>query len=176
MLELGYALNSFNNSNILLIQNEKIIKKNPSMLNGFTILYYNSDNLDYHLDIIDKINEIKNIYLKSSSENNKNNDDKNKFKIYRYPLSLKFTTHINQLLDIEHFKSYNIIHNKKNKLIELVKNNNVSRYIDITNKVLELKNKRVCLSCCPEIYRELQHIELMIEIKFNNNNDKLYNN
>ncbi len=170
MLELGYALSSFNNSNILLVQNEKTIKKIPSLLNGFTILYYNSENIDYHLDIIDKISEFKNNYFNLLDENYKNDDDvTDKFKIYRYHLSVKFKTQINELLDIEYFKYYNIIYNKKDKFIELVKNNNVSRYIDITKKVLELKNKTVCLSCCLEIYNELQHIELMIELKFKNN-------
>ena len=164
MLELGYALNSFNNSNILLIQNENITKKVPSLLSGLNIFYYNSDNNDYHLEIIDKINETIDNYLKKSDKTDENDN----FIIYRYPLSSKFKIQINQILDIEYFKYYNIIYNKKNKLIELVKNNNISRYIDITKKELSLKNKTICLSCCPEIYYELQHIELMIEIKLKN--------
>ena len=43
MIELGYALQYFENSNIILLLNEKISKIIPSMLSGFELLYYNSD-------------------------------------------------------------------------------------------------------------------------------------
>ncbi len=43
MIKLGYALQYFENSNIILLLNEKISKNIPSMLSGFELLYYNSD-------------------------------------------------------------------------------------------------------------------------------------
>lgn len=55
MIELGIVLHYFENSNIILLLNEKISKNIPSMLSGFELLYYNSYNTDYYLDIIDKI-------------------------------------------------------------------------------------------------------------------------
>jgi hypothetical protein len=56
MLELGYALDTFGNYNIILLCNDKISKKVPSMLGGFEITYYNSDDgYDYFMNIVDKI-------------------------------------------------------------------------------------------------------------------------
>ena len=55
MLELGYALDKFNKNNIILILNEKITKIIPSIINGFEILYYNTDLIDYESIIVDKI-------------------------------------------------------------------------------------------------------------------------
>ena len=55
MIELGYALRYFENSNIILLLNEKINKIKPSMLSGFEITNYNSDDTDYYLNIVDKI-------------------------------------------------------------------------------------------------------------------------
>ena len=43
MIELGSALQYFENSNIILLLIEKISKNIPSMLLGFELLYYNSD-------------------------------------------------------------------------------------------------------------------------------------
>ena len=55
MIELGYALRYFENSNIILLLNKKICDKISSILSGFELLYYNSDDTDYYLDIVDKI-------------------------------------------------------------------------------------------------------------------------
>lgn len=59
MIELGYALHYFENSNIILLLNEKISKIKPSMLSGFEITNYNSDDTDYYLDIVNnyKVND-----------------------------------------------------------------------------------------------------------------------
>ena len=45
MIELGFALQYFENSNIILLLelNKKISKIIPSMLSGFELLYYNTD-------------------------------------------------------------------------------------------------------------------------------------
>ena len=51
MFELGYALRYFENSNIILLLNKKICDKISSMLSGLELLYYNSDDTDYYLDI-----------------------------------------------------------------------------------------------------------------------------
>lgn len=42
MLEFGYALQLHGKSNIILLLNENISRKLPSMLNGFDITYYDS--------------------------------------------------------------------------------------------------------------------------------------
>jgi predicted nucleotide-binding protein len=62
MIELGYRLSKFLYSNIILLLDEKITKEVPSMLKGFNITYYNSSKENYHVDIIEKINEIEQIY------------------------------------------------------------------------------------------------------------------
>ena len=67
MIELGYALRYFENSNIILLLNEKISKIKPSMLSGFEITNYNSDDTDYYLNIVVKI--------KSNVNNYKSNDE-----------------------------------------------------------------------------------------------------
>ena len=68
MIELGYTLRYFENSNIILLLNEKISKIKPSMLSGFEITNYNSDDTDdtddtdYYLNIVDKIKSNVNNY------------------------------------------------------------------------------------------------------------------
>ena len=54
MLELGYTLDKFN-KNIILISNAKITQIIPSIINGFEILYYNTELIDYESFIVDKI-------------------------------------------------------------------------------------------------------------------------
>ena len=81
MIELGYALRYFENSNIILLLNEKISKIKPSMLSGFEITNYNSDDTDYYLNIVDKI--------KSNVNNYKSNDG---WKTFDYSLSQRFIT------------------------------------------------------------------------------------
>jgi len=71
MIELEYALRYFENSNIILLLNEKISKIKASMLSEFEITNYNSDDTDYYLNIVDKI--------KSNINNYKSNDG---WKIY----------------------------------------------------------------------------------------------
>ena len=55
MLELGYALNIFGKSNIIILINEHVSECIPSMLNGFTITKYNSSEENYQEEIINVI-------------------------------------------------------------------------------------------------------------------------
>lgn len=155
MIELGYALRYFENSNIILLLNEKICNKIPSMLSGFEITNYNSDNNEYHLDIIEKI--------KSNINNYKSNDGWNTFE---YSLSQKFITSLQGIIDINLIE-YTIRINQKTKqaIILLSCNKGYPRIIDIYTKILRLKNKQICLSNYNNLYSELQHLELIIKLK-----------
>jgi hypothetical protein len=149
MIELGYALQYFENSNIILLLNEKISKNIPSMLSGFELLYYNSDNIDYYLNIVEKI--------ESNVNNYKSNDD---WKTFNYSLSQKFITSLQGIIDINS-NDYNIrINHKINQAVILFQ---CKIKINIISKKLILKNKEICLSNYDNLYNELQHLELIIK-------------
>ncbi len=153
-IELGYALSNNKENNIILIQNTLLYNKLPSLIQGMYLLKYNSSEKDYHNIIIEKINE----YIKNLIINNNN-----KYYKFKYNLSEKSQYIINQLLDIQYFKNYDIIYNDKYKFLNIYKNNS-KRQINITTKIFNLKNKDICLSYYPELYDELKHIELLINI------------
>lgn len=163
MLELGYALDTFDNSNIILLCNEKISKKVPSMLAGFNILYYNSNNNEYFLDIVDKINE--------NLEKYKNIEDTKGWDTYSYKLSNNFISKLTCLLDIN-LTNYKIRINKtiSQGVILLFCNNGYPRRIVIATKQLYLKNKEICLSNFNDIYDELKHLELILQMHMLNKN------
>lgn len=151
MIELGYALQYFENSNIILLLNEKISKIVPSMLSGFELLYYNSDDTDYYLNIVEKI--------ESNVNNYKSNDD---WKTFNYSLSQKFIRSLQCIIDINS-NDYTIrINDKINQAVILFQ---CKIKINIISKKLILKNKEICLSNYDNLYNELQHLELII--KFN---------
>ena len=54
MIELGFTLHYFENSNIILsVQlNKKTNDKIPLILSGFDLLYYNTNETKYYLDIL----------------------------------------------------------------------------------------------------------------------------
>jgi len=104
MIELGYALRYFENSNIILLLNKKICDKIPSMLSGFELLYYNSDDTDYYLDIVDKI--------KSNVNNYKSNEG---WKTFDYSLSQQFITALQGIIDINLIDYTIRINNKINQ-------------------------------------------------------------
>jgi len=155
MIELGYALQYFENSNIILLLNEKISRNIPSMLTGFDLFYYNTDETEYYLNIVEKI--------ESNINNYKSNDD---WKSFNYPLSKKFITSLQGIIDINS-NDYNIrINNKINQAVILFQCNEGSTIkINVISKKLILKNKEICLSNYDNLYNELQHLELII--KFN---------
>jgi hypothetical protein len=125
------------------------------MLLGFEITYYNSDDTEYYLDIVDKI--------KSNVNNYKSNDG---WKTFDYSLSDKFLTSLQSIIDIN-LISYTIrINNKIHQAVILFPSNNgYTRKINIISKKLTLKNKEICLSHFDHIYRELQHLELIINLR-----------
>ena len=155
MIELGYALQYFENSNIILLLNEKISKIIPSMLSGFELLYYNSDDTDYYLNIVEKI--------ESNVNNYKSNDG---WKTFNYSLSQKFIISLQGIIDINLIDYTIRINHKINQAVILFPcNKGYTRKINIISKKLILKNKEMCLSNYDNLYNELQHIELII--KFN---------
>lgn len=174
MLELGYALSldTFDNSNIILLCNENISKKVPSMLGGFNILYYNTnDNKEYFLDIVDKINEnlekYNNITDKMNDNLGKHENIEDNWETFSYKLSDNFISKLKCLLDIN-LTSYKIRINKKilQGIILFFCNNGYPRMINISTKRLYLKNKdkEVCLSNFNDINDELKHLELILKM------------
>ena len=128
MIELGYALQYFENSNIILLLNEKISKIVPSMLSGFELLYYNSEDTDYYLNIVEKI--------ESNVNNYKSNDG---WKTFNYSLSQKFIISLQCIIDIN-FIDYTIrINNKINQAVILFQ---CKIKINIISKKLILKIKK----------------------------------
>jgi hypothetical protein len=155
MIELGYALQYFENSNIILLLNKKISDKIPSMLSGFELLYYNSDDTDYYLNIVEKI--------ESNINNYKSNDG---WKTFNYSLSQKFIISLQGIIDINLIDYTIRINHKINQAVILFPyNKDYTRKINIISKKLILKNKEICLSNYDNLYNELQHLELII--KFN---------
>ena len=155
MIELGYALRYFENSNIILLLNEKISKIKPSMLSGFEITNYNSDDTDYYLNIVDKI--------KNNVNNYKSNDG---WKTFDYSLSQRFITSLQGIIDINLIDYTIRINNKINQAVILFpcKKDDI-RKINIISKKLILTNKEICLSKYDNLYNELQHMELIINLK-----------
>jgi len=156
MIELGFALQYFEKSNIILLLNEKISKIIPSLLSGFDLFYYNSDDTDYYLNIVEKI----------ESNNNNNYKSNDGWKTFNYQLSDKFITSLQGIIDITlGVIDYTIrINNKINQAVILFPcNDGYTRKINIVTKKLILKNKEICLSNYDNLYSELQHLELIIK-------------
>jgi len=67
MLELGYALEQFENNNIIYILNENYKITLPTMIECVNLIKYTfKDNDDYYSEIIDCIeSNIKNLYEKN---------------------------------------------------------------------------------------------------------------
>ena len=152
MIELGYALEYFESNNIILLLNESITKNIPSMLNGFEISYYNNTNEEYYLDIVEKI--------KSSNKNLYNNKGWTNFK---YQLSDKFINSLEGILDIKPINFVIRINKEINQAVILFVSNKGK--INIISKKLQLKDKEICLSNYDNLYNEIQHLELIINLR-----------
>ncbi len=167
MLELGYYMQQKSNYNIILLCDETKTNKNsnliPSMLRGQEITYYDSSVIDHHIDIIEKINSLKQSIEISFEET------KSKWIKYIYNLSDSFLLALDDLLDIKR-KEYYIIFNKQYKKSLIIINGYNSkinsRKINIGTKKLYLRNREICLSKFPNIYKELQHLELVLMFEF----------
>lgn len=154
MLELGYALEYFESNNIILLLNESITKNIPSMLNGFEITYYNSKDDEYYLDIVEKIkSNVNNYKLKEGWTN------------FKYQLSDKFINSLEGILDIKPINFVIRINKEINQAVILFASNKGK--INIITKKLYIHNnkKEICLSNYDNIYNELQHLELIINIR-----------
>lgn len=167
MLELGYFLKN-KKSNLILLCNKNLTKEIsdllPSMLRGMDICYYNPSNDDdkYYMTIVDNITEFK----KNENDNETNKD----WVTFEYNLSQKCIDIITGLMDIK-LTSYFIRVNKKDKNGIIFFNNNYSngtyRKLYINQKILKIKSKKeICLSYYPDIYSEIQHLELIINHQF----------
>lgn len=158
MLELGYALKHFSDSNIILLLNTDVSNKVPSMLQGFYILEYNKlddNDDDYYLDIVNKIEETI------------NNIGTNKDWItFDYQLNDKFIELISILSKIQ-IKSYLIRYNKKliKSVILFYYSNNKFIKLNIQNKTLNIQHKIIDLIDFDNLYNELKHLELLIYLK-----------
>jgi hypothetical protein len=156
MVELGYALSKFEGGNIILLLDKKITKEVPSMLKGFNITYYDSSGENYHTDIVEKINE----NIKNLTEYNKTEKG---WIAFDYKLSDKFTILLQKIINIP-FDTYVIRINKTiNQAVVLFqhKNKNMIK-INVNTKKITAKNKEICVSFYDDLYRELQHLELII--------------
>ena len=156
MLELGYALEQFENNNIIYILNENYKITLPTMIEGINLIKYTfEDNDDYYSEIIDCIeSNIKNLY------------EKNGWTKFKYPLSQKFKSSLEDLMNINADKYTIRINNKINQAVILFpcKKDDL-RKINIISKKLILTNKEICLSKYDNLYNELQHMELIINLK-----------
>lgn len=160
MLELGYALDIFGDSNIILLCNEKFSKNIPSLLAGFEITFYNSDDDEYYMNIIEKINNnLDNYMLNYKDENNTG------WTSYNYLLSDNFLSTLKPILDII-LNTYKIRINKSISQcwILFFSSNGYTRKINIFTKTLYLKNKEICLSNFNIIYDELKHLEILLKL------------
>jgi hypothetical protein len=125
------------------------------LVSGFEITYYNSKDDEYYLNIVEKIkSSIKNLY------------DNKGWKTFNYQLSDKFLNSLEGILDIKP-TNYTIRINKEiNQAVILFPcNNGYPRKINIVTKKLTLKNKEICLSNYDNLYNELQHLELIINLR-----------
>lgn len=156
MLELGYALEQFENNNIIYILNENYKITLPTMIEGVNLIKYTfEDNDNYYSEILDCIeSNIKNLY------------DKKGWCNFNYQLSNKFITSLQGIMDIN-VNEYTIrINNKINQAVILFPcNKGYTRKINVISKKLTLKNKEICLSNYDNLYNDLQHLELIINSK-----------
>jgi hypothetical protein len=154
MFELGYALNHFDNKNIIILLDISVSKKIPSMLQCFDYNEYEYVNDDeYYMKIVELINK------------KIENFDNSKWKTKVYNLSENFIFNIKKILDITYFE-YTIRINKdaKQAVILFSAKNGDTRKINILKKNLTLKNNTICLSLFENIYNELKHMEIIAHI------------
>ncbi len=168
MLELGCFMRRNLTSDIILLCDENQTKRNsnliPSMLRGYEITYYNSTaNKE---DTVEAIKEKIQIFIKNFD---KQIEDQITWKNFDYDLTKDFLETITGLVDIK-IRSYSLRINKNlHKAVMMFFGQNSSkRKINIFSKKLYLTNKEICLSKFKNIYEELKHIELLINLNFNN--------
>jgi len=155
MLELGYALNVFGKSNIIILLNEHVSKYIPSMLNGFNITKYDSSEENYQEAIINVITEMKN--------NIKEYDD---WQTFEYKLSNQLVEQIKELSKIQ-ISNYLIRINStlKKAVILFYYMDNKFVKLNIINKTLSNNKVEINLEKYNNIYLELKHLELIINVQ-----------
>ena len=122
------------------------------MLSGFEISYYNSTNEEYYLDIVEKIKININNYKSKEGWSN-----------FKYQLSDKFINSLEGILDIKPINYVIRINKEINQAVILFQHNKGK--INIITKKLQLKNKEICLSNYDNLYNEIQHLELIINLR-----------
>jgi len=160
MLEFGYAINKMDKNNILILLDTNITKKRPSLIEAYHYVEYTYDNNDnnYHKHILDEI------YKRLENEENKYTNS-NGWKNFDYELSDRFLEIIEPLTGVLIKEYYVRINNKIKKMVILLTCNGYSRIINIETKKLQIKNKIICLSLNKELYDELKHIEMIINLR-----------
>jgi hypothetical protein len=153
MLELGYALEQFENNNIIYILNENYKITLPTMIEGVNLIKYTfEDNDDYYSEILECVqSSIKNLYYNKGWTN------------FKYQLTDKFITSLEGILDIKPINYVIRINKEINQAVILFASNKGK--INIITKKLQLKDKEICLSNYDNLYNEIQHLELIINLR-----------
>ncbi len=168
MLELGCFMRGNLRSNIILLCDENVTNKNsnliPSMLRGYEITYYNSKaNKE---DTVEAIKEKIQVFIENF---NKQIEEQIGWANFNYEFTEDFLESITKLIDIK-IKNACIRINKdlRQAVIMFFGQNSSRRKINIFSKKLYLANNEICLSRFKNIYEELKHLELLINLNFNN--------
>ena len=171
ILELGFAMNYFNNNNLIFICNSnnksdidsndhKIMQdKIPSLLHGYEIIYYtyDSNNTDYINEIIDKINDT----IANYRQNNKQWTLTNSYLLNKNLINL-----IQNIFKIE-ILYYKIKISKKNKKIIIIFNDNINTRLNITRKIMIIDNEEHEIYSYKDLYDEVKHLEIILDKEFN---------
>jgi hypothetical protein len=171
MLELGFAMNYFDNNNLIFIcnsNNQSDIDSNdhklmqnkiPSLLHGYEITYYtyDSNNNNYIDVIIDKINDTITNYRKNNTKWTLTNS---------YSLNKHLIDLIQDIFKIE-ISYYKIKISKKNKKIIIIFNDNINTRLNITRKIMIINDKDYQLYEYKDLYEEVKHLEIILDKEFN---------
>jgi hypothetical protein len=166
MLELGFAMNYFDNNNLIFICNNidsndhKLMQNQiPSLLHGYEITYYtyDSNNNDYIGVIIDKIIDTITNYRKNNTKWTLTNS---------YSLNKHLIDLIQDIFTIE-ISYYKIKISKKNKKIIIIFNDNINTRLNITRKIMIIDDKEHQLYEYKDLYDEIKHLEIILDKEFN---------
>jgi hypothetical protein len=144
---------------VIILLDTKITKKRPSLIEGCNYENYEYDDNDkeYFCHIINKI------YSVVENTNEYSND--NGWDTFIYELPGRILDAIEQLAGVS-VKDYKIrFNNTYKKMVILIISNGYNRIINIETKKMQIKDKIICLSTNKEIYDELKHLELIINLR-----------
>ncbi len=155
MFEVGYALSMqhLNQSNIIFLLNTKITKKRPSLVEGYHYFGCDSDDKNYHKNIINFIEKLCDVNPFMNSDG---------WCSQKYTLTDKFLASMAMELDVTPTSHFIRINKKeKNAVILFTCSGGIPRVVYIMTKILRMKDKYKCLSYNDYICNELKHLELI---------------